>query len=328
MKNSLKGKNVLVTGGAGFIGSYVCERIGQESPQRLVALDSEFLGNPKNLDPARAVFPDIKYIKADATEIDIVRRVLTENEIDVVFELAVVPLPTSLLYPRYCIDENVKMAGVICELMRAGLFKTLIHFSSSEVYGTALSDVMTEEHPIIPHTPYAASKAAADMIAVSYALTFPETCGDMATLRPFNNFGPRQNDKQYAGVIPIFSHRALRNLPLTIYGDGKQTRDFIYAGDTANAVLSIYETPETRGKTVNVASGRETSILELADMIREITNSKSDIVFAERRAGDVDRHCGGMEIAKNLIGFQPAEKSVFMSQLEKTIEFYESSATE
>lgn len=315
---------MLVTGGAGFVGSYVCERIGQESPNRLVAIDSEFLGHPGNLEPARSVFPDLQYIKADATEIDIVRRVLVENEIEVVFELAVVPLPTSLLYPRYCIDENVKMAGVICELMREGLFKTLIHFSSSEVYGTALGEVMNEDHPIIPHTPYAASKAAADMIAVSYALTFPQTCGDMATLRPFNNFGPRQNDKQYAGVIPIFSHRAIRNQPLTIYGDGKQTRDFIFAGDTANAVLSIYENSSTRGKTVNVASGRETSVIELAEMIREITNSKSDIIFAERRPGDVDRHCGGMDLAKDLIGFQPADRSTFMSQLEKTIAYYES----
>jgi len=298
----LTGKSVLVTGGAGFIGSHLVDRIVQESPGNLVVVDNLFLGKEANLDQAWQVFPALKLYRQDASDYEAMKRTIAAESVEVVFNLAVVPLPTSLERPRWTVDVNVAITTVVCELLREGYYRTLIHVSSSEAYGSARYVPMDEDHPLLPSTPYAAGKAASDHIILSYCKTFGI---DAAIVRPFNNFGPRQNEGTYAGVIPIVIRAALRGEPAIIYGDGEQTRDFIFVRETADAAVRIYEEPATRGQVVNIATGQELSINRLVRAILEILDADVPIVHAAPRPGDVRRHCGAIDLAHRLIGFEP-----------------------
>lgn len=313
----LAGKNVLVTGGAGFIGSHLVDRIIRESPARLVVLDNLFLGKSENLTDARQAFPKLKFYRGDASNYELMKKIITEGDVAVIFNAAVVPLPTSLEKPRWTIDTNVAITTVACELLREGCYETLIHFSSSEVYGSAQYVPMDEEHPLRPSTPYAASKAACDHIVLSYRSTFDV---DAAIVRPFNNFGPRQNDGTYAGVIPIVVQRALRAKPIIIYGDGEQTRDFIFVGQVADAAVRIYEEPATRGQAINIASGRELSVKGLVEAILQILNVDVPTLHEDPRPGDVRRHCGGVDRARELVGFMPS--GTLQDELRETVAWY------
>lgn len=292
----------MVCGGAGFIGSHLAERIAQEAPRNLVVVDNLFLGKETNLDPTRERFPSLKFYKQDATDYDAMKRIVVDEAIDVVYNLAVIPLPTSLRMPRWAIDVNVTITTVFCELLRENCYQTLVHFSSSEAYGSAQYLPMDEKHPLLPSTPYAASKAACDHIVLSYRDAFGK---DVSIVRPFNNFGPRQNEGTYAGVIPVVIKRALRHEPVVIYGDGEQTRDFIFVEEVASAAVRIYEEVGTRGRIINIATGNEVSINRLVRLILEILDVDVPIVYKPARPGDVRRHCGSTDLACKLIGFNP-----------------------
>lgn len=299
---SLAGKAVLITGGAGFIGSHLAERVAAERPRKLVIVDNLFLGKEENLRVARSRFPGLKLYQQDASNYDSMGAIVASEGIDVVYDLAIVPLPASLVNPRWTVEVNVALVTVACELLRQGYYETLIHFSSSEAYGSAGYVPMDESHPSAPSTPYAASKLAGDQIVLAYR----ETYGiDAAILRPFNNYGPRQNAGAYAGVIPIVVGQALRGETVTIHGDGEQTRDFIFVCDTAEAAVRLYETPASRGLIVNVASGAEVSINSLVRTLLQALDAEVPIVHGEPRPGDVRRHCGDIKRARELIGFAP-----------------------
>ena len=295
----LTGKSVLVTGGAGFIGSHLVDRIIRDVPKTLVVVDNLFLGNEQHLAEAQQVFPNLKAYREDASNYEAMKRIVVSEQVDVIFNLAVIPLPTSLERPRWTVDVNVGIATTACELLREGFCRTLIHFSSSEVYGSAEYIPMDEKHPLFPHTPYAASKLAGDHVVLSYRETFGI---DAAIVRPFNNFGPRQNEGAYAGVIPIVIKRVIRGEPIIIYGDGEQTRDFVFVRETADLAVRIYEESATRGLVLNVASGREVSINKLVREILEIMRADLPISYGSPRPGDVRRHCGSMELAERLFG--------------------------
>ncbi|MEO6059923.1 MAG: NAD-dependent epimerase/dehydratase family protein, partial [Candidatus Limnocylindria bacterium] len=245
--------------------------------------------------------------------------IIAAEKIDVVFNLAIVPLPASLVNPRWTVDQNIALTTVPCELQRQGYFETLVHFSSSEAYGSATYVPMDESHPSMPSTPYAASKVAGDYIVLSYR----ETYGVDATIvRPFNNFGPRQNAGAYAGIIPIVVGRALSSEPIVIYGDGEQTRDFVFVRDTADAAVRIYEEPTTRGRVINVASGHETSINVLVRELLDALDCDVPVVHEAARPGDVRRHCGAIELARELIGFAP--RTDLREGLAETVAWYRS----
>ena len=300
---TLKGKRVLVTGGAGFIGSHLVDRIVCDSPRRLVVVDNLYLGREENLEQARGSRPDLVLEAQDASDYESMERIVRDEKIDVVFNLAVIPLPASLVRPRWTIEQNVAITTVACELLRTGAYSTLIHFSSSEAYGSAAYVPMDEAHPSIPSTPYAASKVSSDQVVLSYWHTFGL---DAAIIRPFNNFGPRQNSGTYAGIIPVVVQRALRGEPIEIYGDGEQTRDFVFVRDTTDAAVRIYETPETRGRVINIASGREVSVNMLVMELLDVLGVEVPVTHVEPRAGDVRRHWASIELARKLIGFEPA----------------------
>jgi UDP-glucose 4-epimerase len=317
MMSNLRGKSVLVTGGAGFIGSHLVDRIIQESPDKLIVVDNLFLGKMGNLDNAQCAYPTLKFFQQDAANYEKMKHILIDEGVEVIFNLAVVPLPTSLERPRWTVDVNVAITTVACELLREGYYQTLIHFSSSEVYGSAQYIPMDEKHQLLPSTPYAASKSASDHIVLSYWKTFGV---DVAIIRPFNNYGPRQNEGIYAGVIPIVIQRVLNGNPVVIYGDGEQTRDFIFVHEVADAAVKVYEYSTTRGKVINIASGEEVSINHLVSVLTEILNTDVRIVYGAPRPGDVRRHFGAIGLAQKIIGFQP--KTGLKSGLEETVLYY------
>jgi UDP-glucose 4-epimerase len=296
-------KRVLVTGGAGFVGSHLVERILTHNPAELVVVDNFFLGRLENLANAQAEYPGLKVIRMDAGDLPAMRTIVQDEKIEVVFDLAVIPLPTSLLYPAWTIQTNVAIATAMCELTRFGDIGTLVHCSSSEAYGTAQSVPMTEEHPLAAITPYAASKAAADQVVLSYCRTFGI---DATIVRPFNQFGPRQNDETYAGIIPIVINRVHSGEPIHIFGDGEQTRDYIYVRDTTDFIIKVYQHPDTRGAVWNVGSGKEISVNQLVAKILDVMNATDHPVrHVQPRPGDVRQHCAGIEKSRQLLRVDP-----------------------
>jgi len=176
---------------------------------------------------------------------------------------------------------------------------------------------MDETHSLNPTTPYAASKAASDLLVISYRNTFGI---DVAIARPFNTYGPRQNEGSYAGVIPITIQRILTNKQPIIYGDGLQTRDYIYVENTADGMINIYKNKNTRGKVINLATGKEITILKIIKSIVKVMKYKGEIDFQKPRMADVSRHRGDITLAKELIDFNP--KTFFDEGIKTTVNWY------
>ncbi len=311
-----------MTGGAGFIGSHLVDRLIEESPSRVVVVDNFFLGNEANLDNARAAFPDVKVLRLDASNLAAMQDVVVAHEIETVFDLAVVPLPTSLEYPHWTMLTNIGITATFCEIARRGLIERLVHMSSSEAYGSGRYVPMDESHPDDAITPYAAAKAAEDHIIRSYVQTFGI---DATVVRPFNNYGPRQNPGSYAGIIPIVVQRVEAGLPIEIHGDGEQTRDFTFVRDTADLTVTIHETPAAQGEEINVATGVGTSVNQLVSRMLEIMGAPDHpIMHTPERPGDVRRHQADATKLVKLVGRQP---SVLSEQsLLETIEWYRKSS--
>ena len=315
---SLKNKSVLVTGGAGFIGSHLVDRLIKEEPENLVVVDNFFLGKESNLNEAKKKYLTLKIHNQDASDYNAMKKIIEENGIEVVFNLAIIPLPTSLIKPEWTFRENVNITLTVCELARNNYFDTLIHFSSSEAYGTSEYAPMDEKHPLNGTTPYAASKAASDQLVFSYCKTFGI---DASIIRPFNNYGPRQNEGSYAGVIPLTIKRILNGEAPVIYGDGKQTRDYLYVTDTANAAIEVHNSKSTRNKVLNIASGKEISIETLIKLIAKYLSCDIPIVYERERPGDVRRHIANIYLCADLIGFKP---TVSLEEgLKKTVDWYQ-----
>ena len=299
---NLINKSVVVTGGAGFIGSHLVDRLIDEKPGSLVIIDDFSLGKEKNLASAKRKYPNLKVYKQNATRMRQMEEILRKESTDVVFNLAIEPLPKSLVDPKSGYDTNVELTSVICELARKEFFQTLVHFSSSEAYGNAENIPMMENHPLKPTTPYGASKIASDHLVLSYVQTFDI---EASIVRPFNAYGPRQNEGSYAGVIPITIKRVFQRKSPIIYGDGLQTRDYTYVTDLADAAVKICKEEETRGRVLNIASGQETTITDLVTKIAELMNSEKPVTYEGTRPGDVRRFFGCNLIARALIGYKP-----------------------
>ncbi|MCK4735887.1 MAG: GDP-mannose 4,6-dehydratase [Methanophagales archaeon] len=317
---SLKNKSVLVSGGAGFIGSHLVDRIVKEEPEKLVVVDNFFLGRKSNLEEAKRKYPNLKIYDQDATDYERMSLIMKEEAIEAVFNLAIVPLPVSLEKPKWTYEHNIAISSSYCELLRNDFFKTLINFSSSEAYGTYICATMDESHSLNPMTPYAASKASVDHLVLSYCRTFGI---DAAIVRPFNNFGPRQNDKSYAAVIPLTIRRILSGEAPVIYWDGEQSRDFIFVTDTADGAIEVYNHKNTRGKVLNIASGKDTTINTVVKTITKLLNCDKPIVYKEKRPGDVRRHIANTFLARDLLNFKP--KISFEEGMKLTVEWYKNS---
>jgi len=314
---ALQDKSILVTGGSGFIGSHLVDRLILERPSKLVVVDNFFLGKEANLKEAKANYPPLKIHRQDASDYEAMRRIMKGEDIQVVFNLAIVPLPASLTQPKWSCEQNINITLCLCELARNHAFESLVHFSSSEAYGTSQQVPMDENHPLNPTTPYGASKAATDLLVLSYVNTFNINA---LIIRPFNNYGPRQNEGNYAGVIPLTIKRLLSGEVPVIYGDGEQTRDYIYVTETAGAAIDLYNCPQSRGRVLNIGSGSEVSINTLVKLIARYLSEDKPIVYEEARAGDIRRHVADIHSAEDLIGFKP--KIALEEGLKYTIDWY------
>jgi len=317
MRDSLRDKKILVTGGAGFIGSHLVDDIIEKKPAGIVVVDNFFLGKKENLKEAKKAFPNLRVYRQDASQFQAMEKIIRKERIDVVFNLATKALGYSFVDPDDAFMVNTNIASVLLRLLHQKFYKTLIHLSSSEAYGTAKFIPITESHPLDPKTLYAAGKAAADLMVNSYFHTYKL---DVAIVRPFNNYGPRQNEGSYAAIIPLTIKRILLGEPPVLEGDGKQTRDFIYVKDTTSATIKIYENEKTRGKTINIASGRETSVKDIINSIINTLSYRGKIVRKPPRPADVRRHLADVTLARKLIGFEPNIE--FEEGLKLTVDWY------
>lgn len=320
MNRRIKGKNILITGGAGFIGSHLADRLTEMDAGKVIVMDNMFLGNKKNLTNAlekKAVF----YVE-DAELASSMEYLVKDNGIDVVFNCATKALNYSFVNPSNAYMTNVNIINNLLELQRKGGFETLCHFSTSEVYGTAMYEPMDEKHPFHPTTTYAAGKAAADIMLSSYVNMFGL---DAFIVRPFNNYGPRQNySGTLAGVIPLTIYKILNGICPEIHGTGEQKRDFIYVSDTVDAITELYRIMEP-GDSVNISSKGMISIREVIEKISELMNFKGEILYKDRRNADVDAHNASNEKMKRLISFEPTN---FEEGLLKTIDWYRNELTD
>lgn len=317
MRKRIQGKNVLVTGGAGFIGSHLVDQLVREKAKKVVVVDNFFLGKRENLRHAQSMSRNVLVLNHDAAALTFMARTIRTHKIQVIFNLATKALPYSFDDPDDAYLINVMIANTLLRLQLQKHFQTLIHFSSSEAYGTATANVMSETHPLEPRTPYAAGKASADVQILAWNKFFNL---DVSIVRPFNNYGPRQNEGLYAGVIPITIRRILSGKPPIIEGDGTQTRDFMYVADTVRAAVDVYENPRTRGRVINIATGKETSIRSLILSLRRSLGFRGAMLYRPKRPGDVQRHRADITLAEKLIGFKP--RTPLAQGLRETINWF------
>ncbi len=301
-------KKYVVTGGAGFIGSHIVEYLLQTGHQ-VTVIDSLRTGFKKNLKGM-----NVKFFEKDIRNKNLVDKLIIAT--DCVFHLAaLVSVPESLLKVNECIDINTVGTINILEAARKNPDCKVVLSSSAANYGD--NPILPKVETMLPEpmTPYAITKLDGEYYLKMY---YDHYGLQTASLRYFNVFGPRQNPKSsYAAAVPIFINKALKNEPITIYGDGSQTRDFIYVKDVVRANILA---SEKGNETYNVALGHSTSILELAQKIIEITNSTSEIQFLEQRAGDI-KHSKANPLKFNKLGFNP--KYTINQALLETITFYE-----
>ena len=298
--SDLSGARVLVTGGAGFVGSHLVDALLEAGVESVAVVDTFFLGREENLAAARAQYGDaLTVYREDAGDLGAMTAICRAERPDVAFDLATKALLYSFFNPVGAFDVNTSIAAALAELLRHKALPKLVHLSSSEVYGTAQQISMAEDHPLLAETSYAAGKAAADLLLMSYVNMYDV---DVVTVRPFNNYGPRQNDGEFAAIVPLTIKRLLEGSAPVIEGDGRQTRDFAYVGDTVAAILALATTDAARGRTLNIGSGRETSIREIVETLCDIAGYTGEIIEAPARPADVRRHRADVTQAEALLG--------------------------
>jgi len=312
--SDLSGARVLVPGGAGFVGSHLVDALLAEGAASVAVVDTFFLGREENLEAARARHGDaLTVYREDAGDLGAMTAICRAEQPDVAFNLATKALLYSFFNPVGAFQVNVSIAAALGELMRHRALGKLVHLSSSEVYGTAQQISMGEDHPLLAETSYAAGKAAADLLLMSYVNMYGL---DVVTVRPFNNYGPRQNDGAFAAIIPLTIKRLLEGSPPVIEGDGLQTRDFIYVRDTVAAIVALATMDEAAGRTLNVGSGRETPIREVVETLCDIAGYSGEILHAPPRVADVRRHRADVARAEALLG--PVVRTELREGLEQT----------
>ena len=312
------GKRVLVTGAGGFIGSHLTERLlalGSET-RALVHYRSDGSWGWLDHSPYR---DEIEVIPGDVRDRDSVAHALRDREI--VFHLAaLIAIPYSYRAPLSYVHTNIEGTVNVLQVAKEAGVERVVHTSTSEVYGTARYVPIDEEHPLQGQSPYAASKIGADKQAEAFHRSFAVPVG---TIRPFNAYGPRQSAR---AVIPTIITQALTASEVHL-GNLEPTRDFSFMADTVEGFIRMAECSDAVGQTINIGSGREISVGNLASLILEMTGRKDVPITsdAQRRRPDqseVERLCADNRKAQELLGWRP--QHTLEEGLAQTIEWVRS----
>ncbi|NIB98534.1 NAD-dependent epimerase/dehydratase family protein [Halobacterium sp. R2-5] len=287
---ALAGDTVLVTGGAGFVGSHIADALVDDSDVRV--LDNFSSGRHENVPDGATV------VEGDVRDADAVDEAM--DGVDVVFhEAGLVSVPESVDRPTDSNEANVVATLNVLEAARREDAR-VVAASSVGIYGDPVDVPVHEGDPKQPTSPYGVDKLALD----HYTRLYHDLYGlDTVALRYFNVYGPRQSAGEYSGVISTFLEQAQSGQPLTVDGDGEQTRDFVHVSDVVRANLAA-ATTDSVGRAYNVGTGDSISIRELADLIRDVTDSSSEVTHAEARPGDIDRSEADVSRARRQLGFE------------------------
>lgn len=284
---------VLVTGGAGFIGGHVAVFLSEKGYE-VTALDN--LERPSRSSLERLREAGVPLLVSD------LREEASCSGFDVVVHAAAyIDVAESVEKPAEYFENNVVATAKLAKACAESGVKLFVFLSSAAVYGEPAYLPVREDHPARPISPYGLSKLAAEQVLELFNRVYGLS---YLTFRLFNVYGPGQS-AAYAGVIAKFVERAARGLPPVIFGDGEQTRDFIHVRDVARALLRALER-EVKNEVFNIASGKPTSILELARLVLKLAGLRAEPVFEKPRPGDIKHSYADITKARQLLGFQPA----------------------
>lgn len=306
----MKKLKVVVTGGAGFIGSHIVEHwISKRAEVHVIDnLRSGFISNVE-------IFPEVIFHRGSVTNRNLVFDVL--KNADYVHHLAaLVSVPESIEKPQECVDININGLLNVLDAAKEFGIKKVVFSSSAAVYGNDPELPKNINSKTLPLSPYGITKLDGEL----YLKMYNDLQGvATVSLRYFNVFGERQNPKsQYAAAVPIFISNALKNEPIIIYGDGEQTRDFIYVKDVVRA--NILAAEENVNGVFNVASGKSISILQLAEIIINKTKSSSKIIFEKERSGDIKHSLASIKETEEILKFK--NQYSIEEGIDQTIKYY------
>jgi len=313
----LKNKKVFITGADGFIGSHLVEElVNKGSRIKALAQYNSFnnWGWLEHIDPK--IKSEIEIVTGDIREYDGISKAI--NGMDVVLHLAaLIAIPYSYQSPMAYVRTNVEGTTNVLEACRQFGVEKIVHTSTSETYGTALYVPIDEKHPMQGQSPYSASKIAADKMAESYFKSFQTP---VATIRPFNTYGPRQSAR---AVIPTIISQLLAGQEEIKLGSLTPTRDFNYVKDTVGGFIAIAESDESVGKTINIGSGKEISIGDLVQKIIDVSGKKAKIITDEQRLrpekSEVNRLLSDNRLALECVGWKP--QYTLFEGIKETIEW-------
>jgi len=315
----MKYKKLLVVGGAGFVGSHLVDALVRHGAEKIIVVDNMFLGRMENLNEAISKENIIIY-KEDARYLTALENIIEREKPEAIFNLAVKCLPYGFVDPEGAFMTGVEIAHNLANLLRKKKFERLLHFSSSEAYGTAVKVPMDENHPLDPNSPYGAGKAAADLLLLSYHKLFNL---EISIIRPFNFYGERQNMEAYAAVVPVTIWRILNGKRPILEGDGLQTRDFTYVKDGTEAAVKMMDCDGAVGRVVNIGQGKETDIKIVISMICDALDYPFDKVQRKPpRPSDVRRLHADIALAQKMLGYSP--KTSLREGIELTIDWFRS----
>jgi dTDP-glucose 4,6-dehydratase len=315
------GKTILITGGAGFIGSNFVRYVFANYPgYRITVLDAlTYAGNANNLPESIKSDSRFSFWYGNVRNADLVNELVAQSDIVIHFA-AESHVARSVFDNLVFFETDVLGTQVMANAVskHCNSVERFVHISTSEVYGTALEVPMTEDHPLNPSTPYASAKAGADRLVYSYWVTYDIPA---VIVRPFNNYGPNQHLEK---VIPRFVTSALRDEPLTIHGHGTATRDWTYVEDCCQALDRVIHVSfeKVKGQVINVGTGRDISIQDIAEVVLDRLNKpRSLITHIGERPGQVERHISSTEKALLTLGWKATTD--FQQGITKTIEWYQ-----
>jgi nucleoside-diphosphate-sugar epimerase len=318
MVNSRKCQKILVTGGAGFIGSHIVDKL-MEKGLEITVFDNLDTGHMKNIKSNKGK-EDFHFIKGDIRDLSLVKK--TMRDMDAVFhEAALASITLSVQDPILSNDINVTGTLNLLKASSDSGVKRFVYASSAAVYGDTKTPEKTEDMSTNPKSPYGISKLAAE----NYVKIFHKLYGlETVSLRYFNVYGPRQRfdlQSAYGGAITIFTNRLLRNMSPVIFGDGEQTRDFVYIGDVVEANMLALERKEAVGDAFNIGTGLNVSVNQIAETLKDILNKRElKNVHADPRPGEGRGGYANISKAERILGFHP--KVPVKEGLVKLVDWY------